>query len=301
MFNIAIVNKLLDAYFHKYSAIELSKKSIAFGVFISLFLIAIKMIAWLISDSISMQASMNDSILDALTSFAAFHALRVSDINHDENHNFGHEKVEGIAALFQCLVVIYSGLDICHDAYEMLLDPKPITNTTAGLVVMAIACVAVYQLIYFQKYVAAKTESLLVSGDSLHYVSDFLMNICIMVSLLLSTVYVYVDAICGLVVGVYVLYNAVLILKNALIDLMDEALPLAAREKIENTIKSVQGVQKISVLRTRSAGMKKYVEAIIVVDSKLSIEEANNICENTELALKKLWDKVDTFVKAQPK
>ena len=82
---------------------------------------------------------------------------------------------------------------------------------------------------------------------------------------------------------------------------MDEALPLAAREKIENTIKSVQGVQKISVLRTRSAGMKKYVEAIIVVDSKLSIEEANNICENTELALKKLWDKVDTFVKAQPK
>ena len=301
LFDIPLVNKVLDVYFKKCSSADLAKKSVAFGVMTSCFLVAIKCIAWLLTNSLSMQASMSDSILDALSSFLAYHALKFSSVKFDEDHNYGHGKVEGIMALFQCLVVVYSGIMIFKEAYESFYDPHPIANSGIGIVIMVLSCVAVYQLLYFQRYVAVKTDCLLVKGDSLHYASDFFMNICIILSLVLSSFFAYVDVICGLIVGCYVLYNAISIIRNALIDLMDEALPDNVRNDILNTIKSTNGVVDVLILRTRSAGMKKYVDARVSVDRNLSIVDADKIANSVEQAISNMFEKVDVIIKVEPK
>jgi ferrous-iron efflux pump FieF len=290
----------LDLYFKGVSHFDLAKKAVVFGVLTSIFLILIKLGAWLITDSISMGASMTDSVLDALTSFLGYHALLFSSVSLDKEHNFGHEKVEGLMALFQCLLVIYSGLMIFKEAWEVISDPKPLVNTGVGIAVMAVSCIAVYKLVYFQKYVARKTDSVLVRGDSLHYLSDFLMNICIILSLICSRFFVYIDVVCGVAVGGYVLYSAFLILKNAVVDLMDEALPQKMQNDILRTLKSVDGVTDVKILRTRSAGMKKYIESRISVSSKLSFSEADAVAGQVELLLRGMFEKVDVIVKAEP-
>lgn len=300
MFDIKLINRLLDTIFKRCSHDELAQKSIAFAVFTSIFLVLIKFIAWMVTNSLSMQASMTDSILDALASFLAYHAAVFATSNYDENHNFGHEKVEGVVALFQCLLVIYSGIVICKEAYEMFTAPEPITNSLVGIGVMIVSCIAVYFLVYLQIYAAKKTESLLVKGDSIHYISDLLMNLGIIASLVLSQFFIYVDAICGVAVGVYVLYSAGIIIRNALIDLMDEALPKEIRQKIRDIILAVDGVREIILLRTRSAGMKKYIEARVRVDNNLSLTEAHEITQNVEKSLAVINEKTDIFVKAEP-
>jgi ferrous-iron efflux pump FieF len=243
---------------------------------------------------------MNDSILDALASFLAYHALIFSSTSFDKEHNFGHEKVEGIMALFQCLLVIYSGIMIFVEAHEMFVNPKPVANNEVGVIVMVISCVVVYKLVYFQKYVAFKTESVLVKGDSLHYLSDFLVNICIIISLMVSKFFIYIDVLCGVVIGGYVLYSAFLILKNAVVDLMDESLPKEIQDNIRQAITSIAGVHSIKILRTRSAGMKKYVESRIEVDSKVSFVEADMIAKEVESKLEKMFEKIDAIVKPEP-
>lgn len=300
MFNISFIDKMLDVVFRKCSHAELSRKSIALGVYTSLFLILIKFVAWMVTNSISMQASMMDSILDALASFLAYHASVFASSNYDENHNFGHEKVEGVVAFLQCLLIVYSGVLICKEAYEMFVDPQPVANSHVGIAVMVVSCVLVYQLVYFQRYAMKKTDSILVKGDSLHYLSDLLMNMGIIASLVLSHFCVYIDAICGIAVGAYVLYSAAIIIRNALIDLMDEALPAAIRKKITEIILKVEGVRSIRLLRTRSAGMKKYIEARVVVDGDLNLRQANKIAKNVENSLKVINEKVDVFVNAEP-
>ncbi len=297
-FDIKALNKVLDIYFNKYSQTELAKSSILLAVGTSIFLVILKGIAWLATSSISMQASVNDSCLDALTSFAAYHALKFSSIKYDVGHNFGHEKVEGIVAIFQCLIIMYSGFIICREAYEIFLNPRHVANTAIGVAVMIVSCIAIYQLIYFQRYVSAKTESMIVMGDSLHYLSDFFMNICIMISLLLSKYFVYVDVVCGLTVGIYVFYNAFIIMKNALRDLMDEALPRKVQEKITKAILSVEGVKDIKILRTRSAGMKKYVESRIIVEN-IEMNKADKITKTAEEEVKKIFENVDVIIKAE--
>lgn len=300
MFNVGLINRLLDTIFRRTSHDELAQKSIAFAVFTSLFLVLIKFVAWIMTNSLSMQASMMDSILDALASFLAYHAAVFATSNYDENHNFGHEKVEGVVAFLQCLLVIYSGIVICKEAYEMFVDPKPVTNSMLGIAVMIVSCVAVYLLVYFQLYATKKTESILVKGDSLHYLSDLLMNIGIIASLVLSQFCMYIDAICGVAVGAYVLYSAVIIIRNALIDLMDEALPKEVQRTIRAIIVGVDGVKEIKLLRTRSAGMKKYIEARVRVDENLSLKDADKIAQSVENSLAVINEKIDTFIKVEP-
>ncbi len=301
MFHIKFVNKILDRCFSKSDPTALAKRSVSLGVITSVFLVIIKLVAWYMTESISLQASMTDSLLDALVSFLVYHALKYSDIKFDDDHNFGHEKVEGVVSIFQCLIIFYSGIMILHEAYEAWNDPQPIQNTMVGIVIMLISTVAVYQLIYFQKYVARKTSSVLVKGDSLHYLSDFCMNLAVIGSLILSNFFAHVDIVFGSVVGIYVLYSAYQVLKNALVDLMDEALPKDARNKIMKEINSVSEVREIKILRTRSAGMKKHIEAIIGVDSDITLTEADIITKNVEKKLSKLFAKVDILIKAEPK
>ena len=297
MIQIQLINKILDKYFGKSPYAFLVKCSVGTSVAISIFLVAIKLIAWLVTDSISMQASMGDSILDALISFMAYHALKFSCVAYDEDHNYGHEKVEGLVALLQCALVVYSSFIIFKESYEIFLEPRSVSNTGVGIAVMIISCIAVFVLVYFQQYVASKTESMIVKGDSLHYLSDLFMNICILISLILSKYFVYVDVICGLCVGIYVLYSAFLIIKTALRDLMDESLPIETQKLVLKEIKSVSGVKSIKLLRTRSAGMKKYVESKIEVDENLSLVAANQICLQVEKGVKKMFENVDVVIK----
>lgn len=292
---------MLDMFFAKTSHTELAKTSVLLAVWTSIFLVFIKAISFWITKSISMQASLNDSLLDALTSFAAFHALKFSTVKFDANHNFGHEKVEGLVALGQCLIVTFSGCMIFKETFEQFANPIPVSNTSIGIIVMIVSCLSVYQLIYFQIYTARKTDSMIVKGDSLHYLSDFLMNLCVMLSLILSKYFIYVDAICGGIVGGYVLYNAILIMKNALNDLMDESLPEKTQKEIRDVIMSVEGVDSIKVLRTRSAGMKKYVEVRIIIVKKISFEKADEITRIAEGAVGKLFENVDVIIKAESK
>lgn len=301
MFNVKFLNKILDRWFSGYNHVELAKRSVSLGVMTSVFLVIIKFIAWRVTGSISLQASMTDSLLDALVSFLVYHALKYSDVKFDDNHNFGHEKVEGVVSIFQCLIIFYSGIMILHESYEAWNDPQPIQNTMVGIVIMLVSTVAVYQLIYFQKYVARKTSSVLVKGDSLHYLSDFCMNLAVIGSLLLSNFFAHVDIIFGSVVGIYVLYSALQVLRNALVDLMDEALPKNIRNKIVKEILAVSGVEEIKVLRTRSAGMKRHIEAIIGVDRDVSLKNADDITKNVEKNISKLFAKVDILVKAEPR
>ncbi|MDR2067445.1 MAG: cation diffusion facilitator family transporter [Holosporaceae bacterium] len=301
LLNVKLFNRLLDLRFGDCSRIELAKKSAMFGVVVSIFLITIKLCALEITGSISMRASLMDSILDALFSFLAYHALVFSDTNLDKKHNFGREKVESIAALFQCLLVVYTGIMVYCEAYETFLNPKPLTSTGLGISIMVISCLAVYNLLYFQRYVVTKTDSLLIHGDSLHYLSDFLMNISIMISLILSQFFLWIDVLCGVMVGGYVLRSAFPIIKNALMDLMDTALPPKVQEQIMKVIESTDGVESVKTFRTRSAGMKKYVESRVAVGKATSLREANEISESIESKIKKMFEKVDVIVKVEPR
>lgn len=301
MFNINFLNRMLDRWFSGVGHVELAHRCVAFGVITSVFLVLIKFIAWNVTGSIALQASMMDSLLDSLGSFLVYHAVKFSSIKFDENHNYGHEKVEGFVSIFQCLIIFYSGVIIIKEAYLSWVNPEPIHNTMAGVIVMVVSTFFVYQLIYFQKYVARKTDSTLVKGDTLHYLSDFCMNLAVIATLVISSYISHVDIVFGVVVGVYVLFCAFKVMRNAIIDLMDESLPSEIRKKILDQIKAVPEVIDVKTLRTRSAGMKKHIDAIVILDDNTSLKQVDDITKKVEANVSKLFEVLDILIKAESK
>jgi divalent metal cation (Fe/Co/Zn/Cd) transporter len=88
-------------------------------------------------------------------------------------------------------------------------------------------------------------------------------------------------------------------MKNAFDDLMDRSLPEEIQQEINKIILSVNGVIGIRALRTRSAGMKKYVEARIIVEDRISMKEAHKISAEAESIINKIFDNVDVIVKTE--
>src|SRR5689334_23029779 len=154
------------------------------SVTVACLLILLKTFGWWVTHSVSLQASLIDSLLDAMASIinmiAVYHALKPADAEH----RFGHGKAESLAALGQAIFIGASSLWLLHEAQQRFMIHEPIESSHIGLVVMAIAMVLTLILVTYQQYVVKKTKSGAIAADMLHYKSDLLINAAVIISLL---------------------------------------------------------------------------------------------------------------------
>ena len=119
--------------------------------------------AWLATDSVSLLSSLADSTLDVLASGLTFWAVRFSLSPADPEHRFGHGKSEGLAALIQGLIIAGSGVFVCREALQRLIEPRPIEQPEIGLLVIGGATIATLLLVAYQRYVSRKTGSVAIA------------------------------------------------------------------------------------------------------------------------------------------
>ena len=134
--------------------------------------IVLKLVAWVLTDSISLLSTLIDSILDAVASLVSLLAVRTALTPADREHRFGHGKAEPLAALGQSLLIVGSAIFLTIEAVERLLAPRPLEHVDLGIGVMIFAIVVTFALTRFQLYVVRKTGSIAIQADSLHYVGD---------------------------------------------------------------------------------------------------------------------------------
>ena len=144
----------------------------AASVLTALMLIAAKTVAWLLTGSVSLLASLVDSVMDSLASLINFFAIRYSLVPADDEHRFGHGKAEALAGLGQAVFIAASSLFLIHQSVLKLLEPSPIEQSGVGIAVMVFSIVLTFGLLLIQKYVVRETGSTAIEADSLHYLSD---------------------------------------------------------------------------------------------------------------------------------
>ena len=272
------------------------------AVSVACILIVMKFFAWWITHSVSLQASLIDSLLDAFASLinmiAVSHALKPAD----KEHRFGHGKAESIAALGQALFIGGSSLWLLHAAYDRLINPHPVESTETGLVIMGIAIVITFVLVTFQKYVVKKTKSTAIAADMIHYQTDLLTNSAVIVSLLCAEFFSVeeIDPIFGLLIGIYIFWSAWKIMMQAFNVLMDRELDEDERIRILAIIKSHPEVIDVRDLRTRSSGLQQFFQLHLLMDPKLSLEEADRIAEEVEAEVTQAYPKSQVIIRLVP-
>jgi ferrous-iron efflux pump FieF len=269
---------------------------------VTVFLIALKFVAYIATDSVSMLASLADSGLDFFASMINLVAVRSSLTPPDREHRFGHGKAEPLAGLAQGAFIAGSATFLIIEAVSRLTQPHVIEREIVGFVVMGIAIAATIGLVGYQRMVVAKTASLAISSDQSHYTSDLITNVGVVVSLVLSAQFgwKYADPLIAIAIALFLAWTSWGVFRASSDQLMDHELPDEDRAKIKSLVMRHADVRNLHDLRTRASGLNTFIQFHIELDADISLTRAHEISDAVEADVMEAFPKAEILIHQDP-
>jgi len=268
---------------------------------VAVVLIMAKTVAWFMTGSVSLMATLLDSCLDALASIVNLIAVRHALEPADKQHRFGHGKAEALAGLGQATFITGSALFLILESVALLMKPQSIEAMPVGIGVMILSIVATLGLLMFQKHVIRQTGSAAIKADHLHYKTDLLVNGSVILALVLATSgWKGFDPLFALGIGGYILFSAWEIAKESLDLLMDRELPDEDRQRIKEIVRSHPRVRGMHDLRTRKSGLTIFIQLHLELDDNLPLIVAHEISDEVEVQLSAAFPESEVIIHEDP-
>jgi ferrous-iron efflux pump FieF len=269
---------------------------------VSLLLVSIKAYAYFASNSVAMLASMADSALDLFTAGLNMVAIHEALSPADAEHRFGHGKAEPLAGLAQGAFICASAIFLVIQAVQRLLVPQPIDHSLQALVVMCISILAAIGLVLYQRGVAARTGSVAITADAMHYFGDLVSNIGVVAAILLVSWlgWLQADPIIALLVALVMVVGAWSVFRQSLDQLMDRELPHADRETIKTLVRSHDEVISLHDLKTRKSGLTTFIQVHIELDPAMPLAQAHQISDAVEKAVSDAVPNAEVIIHQDP-
>jgi ferrous-iron efflux pump FieF len=265
-------------------------------------LIVIKTIAVYLTGSVAMLGTLFDSLLDGAASLLNLVAVRHSLTPADDEHRFGHGKAEALAGMGQSIFICASAGFIAYEAITRFLDPAPLGNSLPGIAVTVAAIAITLVLVTFQRHVVARTGSLAIEADSIHYRGDLLMNLSAVAALFLSGVLGlhWADPLGGLLIAGLIAFSAIQIALGAYDQLMDRELTDGERARIVAIALSHPEVVGVHDLRTRMAGTRAFIQFHLELDRAISLMKAHLISDDVEARIIEAFPAAEVIIHQDP-
>ncbi|MEM7446064.1 MAG: cation diffusion facilitator family transporter, partial [Pseudomonadota bacterium] len=269
---------------------------------VAMILILAKLAAWLVTDSITILASLLDSSVDLIASLVTFFTVRQAMRPPDSAHRFGHAKAEPLGALVQSAFVGGSALFLIFHSVSRLLTPQPVVQEAVGIAVIVFAMLLTGILVVYQHMVVARTGSIAIRADRMQYLTDLVLNLTIIAALVVvsQTGWLWVDPIVAIIISIWLLRCAGQIVMPALDLLMDHELPVEDRERIVEIVRANPAVADLHDLRTRDAGSRQFIELHLEVDGSMTVDAAHEVCDAVEYALRQSFPTADILLHQEP-
>jgi cation diffusion facilitator family transporter len=267
-------------------------------------LIALKLAAGAITGSIAIITEAIHSSIDLLASIIAFISVRKAGEPADEDHPYGHDKIENLAAAIEGMLILVGAGIIVFESVRRLADPPQVESLGIGIGVIAfsmVANVAVSAYLYRQ---ADATESPALAGDAAHLRTDALTSAGVMVGLVLVelTGIDWLDPVTALVVAVAIVVAGLRILSRSSRVLVDEVLPedeLAAIRAVldDHGTEEIAGYHK---LRARRAGSRRYVDLHVQFRDGTTLARAHDLSHQLQGEIRERVRGADVLIHLEP-
>lgn len=265
-------------------------------------LIAIKVVAYWMTGSTALFGSLLDSGLDLGASMVNLFAVRYALTEADEEHRFGHGKAESIGALAQAALIAGSAVFLAIESMAKTGDPAPVQASGIGIAVMLVSIALTLGLVLFQRSVVARSGSVAIGADLLHYAGDLAMNAGVILALVLSSVagLHIADPLIGLGIALWLLKGAWTIVNAAFAQLMDREMPDEERSRIQQAALSVADVRAVHDLRTRQSGVSTFIQVHVELDGDMSLYRAHVVADAVEAEIEQICPGAEVFVHLDP-
>ena len=248
-------------------------------------LVLLKLTVGLWSGSVGVLSEAMHSATDLLAASIAYLSVRVSDTPPDEDHPYGHGKIESISGLAEALLILLAAILIFYEAIQRLRAPNTgVPPIGAGLAVMAFSVVVNVFVSRHLMNVARQTDSLALEADARHLRTDIITSLGVAVGLLLArlTGRARLDAITAIVVAFLILHTGYKLAWDAMHPLLDARLPVEEEAAIQEALETHPGVLSYHKLRTRKSGSQRHADVHVQIDDNCTLVEAHALTEELE-------------------
>jgi len=262
---------------------ERGAANLLIGVVVSLMLL--KVIAGWISGSISVFAQVADSFLDLFAGLVTFFAVRIATKPADEEHPFGHGKVEDMAGVVQGVLIFIAAGVIIYSSVGRIIHRTTIEMAEAGIVAMAVSMLASILLSRHLLKVSRATGSVVLEANARNITGDIYSTAAVLVGLIVArlTGFSILDPIMAIGMAIYIAKIAYDTLGKPLLGLVDASIPRSEQAVIEACIAEQSShIVGFHQLRTRRSGNQRYVDLHLVMAKDISLEEAHRVCDLLE-------------------
>ncbi len=271
------------------------------SVLTAVILMSAKLVAWGLSGSVSVLASLIDSLMDGVASLINLVAVRYALQPADDEHRFGHGKAESLAGLGQATFIAGSAAFLLLHSIDRMMHPREIQHVGTAVTIMGLSVILTTGLLMLQRIAIRKTQSVAIRADSLHYMTDLLTNVGIIIAIVLSLYgWQGFDALFAMMISIYIFYSAWQIGFEAIHLLLDRELPEEITQQIEQILKNDDEVLGVHELRTRQSGHNKIIQMHIDLDGNKSLYEAHQVAERVEQSIREAIPGADVIIHQDP-
>ena len=267
-------------------------------------LIALKIVAGVLTGSVAILTEALHSGIDLLASFIAYFSVRRAEEPADASHRYGHEKFENAAAAAEGMLILAGSAVIAYAAIRALINGSQLENLGIGIVVIGFASAANLGVSSWLFKKARETSSPALHGDASHLRTDAYTSIGVLVGLGLVSVTGahWLDPVVALLIALAIVVTGARITMGSLRVLVDEALPDDELEVIRHAIESFsdRGVVGYHQLRTRQAGARRYVDLHVQFVHGTTLEEAHRIGHELQDSIEADLSGADVLIHLEP-
>ena len=280
----------------------LSTRAALASVALALLLLIAKAWAAYQTASTAMLGSLADTALDVIASLTTLVGVRIAARPADHDHRFGHGKAEALVALAQVILITVSAVGIAWRAVDRLINGAETQAMGDGIAVSLIAIAFTYFLIQYQRHVIARTGSVAIKTDNVHYKSDLMLNGAVIVALVLEQA-LHVpgaDALFGIGIALWLLYGAFRASRDAVNQLMDREWPEDERREFLAAAARYPELGGLHDCRTRKSGTLRFVQFHVWVPADWTVQQAHDRLDRVEEELQQRFPGTEILIHVDP-
>ena len=266
-------------------AMQVSANSIAVNLMLSIF----KLIAGLLASSGAMISDAIHSASDVFSTVIVIIGVKISGKASDEDHPYGHDRFECVASIILAILLGVTGVGIGLTGAQKLMAGHYETLAVPGILALAAAVISIVAkeiMYWYTRHAAKKINSGALMADAWHHRSDALSSVGSFIGIFGARMgFPMLDPLASVVICLFIVKAAVDIFRDAISKMTDKACDQKTVSEMHDCIMSIQGVEGVDLLKTRSFGSKYYVDIEISADGDKKLKETHAIAENVHQAI----------------
>jgi cation diffusion facilitator family transporter len=267
---------------------------------LSVVLLAVKIFAYLVTNSVAILTDALESIVNVVAGFVGLYSLHLSAKPHDDDHPYGHGKIEFVSAAVEGSMIFVAGFLIIYNAIKNIIYPEPLIQLNLGIVLVFSTAILNYIMGFVCISIGKKNNSMALQASGKHLQTDTYttMGIVVGLALIYLTEIIWIDSAVAIIFAVIIIFTGYKILRTSLAGIMDET-DSGLLEKIVDTLNSHRRPNWIDLhnLRIIKYGNKLHIDCHLTVPWYLNLREAHKeIDDFTKVTRESFGESVEFFI-----